>query len=193
FLQQLQPEWSRFVTLVKQKEELDTVLYHKLFDILKQYQKEANEIRAEKIARNANPLVLVIATQQYLDLIIKHQNLKDYMYLHQNNILPLDLMFLPDIKNYKPTNNNLRTSSNSRNKNVDTTLRYVNENQTGQFSNQRTVTIAGARDTVGSQRTKDYTYHKEKMLLCKQAEKGVPLQAEQVDWLEDTNEEVDEQ
>nr|GFD10346.1 hypothetical protein [Tanacetum cinerariifolium] len=31
------------------------------------------------------------------------------------------------------------------------------------------------------------------MLLCKQAEKGVPLQAEQYDWLEDTNEEIDEQ
>ncbi|GJV35881.1 retrovirus-related pol polyprotein from transposon TNT 1-94 [Tanacetum coccineum] len=42
-------------------------------------------------------------------------------------------------------------------------------------------------------RVKDYTYHKEKMLLCKQAEKGVPLQAEQADWLEDTNEEIDAQ
>ncbi|GKC93616.1 hypothetical protein Tco_1159058 [Tanacetum coccineum] len=31
------------------------------------------------------------------------------------------------------------------------------------------------------------------MLLCKQAKKGVPLQAEQADWLEDTDEEVDEQ
>ncbi|GJW74990.1 retrovirus-related pol polyprotein from transposon TNT 1-94 [Tanacetum coccineum] len=102
-------------------------------------------------------------------------------------------------KLYKHTNNNLRTSSNSKNKKVDTTPRYVNENHTGQFRNQRTVTIAGARETVGSQecrkpkRAKDYTYHKEKMLLCKQAEKGVPLQVEQADWLEDTDEEVDEQ
>ncbi|GKF83128.1 hypothetical protein Tco_0244784, partial [Tanacetum coccineum] len=31
------------------------------------------------------------------------------------------------------------------------------------------------------------------MLLCKQAEKDVPLQAEQANWLEDTNEEIDEQ
>nr|GFC73968.1 hypothetical protein [Tanacetum cinerariifolium] len=31
------------------------------------------------------------------------------------------------------------------------------------------------------------------MLLCKQAEQGVPLQAEQYDWLADTDEEVDEQ
>ncbi|GKC20516.1 hypothetical protein Tco_1022666 [Tanacetum coccineum] len=65
FLQQLQPEWLRFVTIVKQDQELDKVSYHKLFDILKQSQKEVNEIRAERIAKNANPLALVAATQQY--------------------------------------------------------------------------------------------------------------------------------
>ncbi|GKG38904.1 hypothetical protein Tco_0460616, partial [Tanacetum coccineum] len=31
------------------------------------------------------------------------------------------------------------------------------------------------------------------MLLCKKAKKGVPLQAEQADWLADTDEEIDEQ
>ncbi|GKD46955.1 hypothetical protein Tco_1271600, partial [Tanacetum coccineum] len=53
-------------------------------------------------------------------------------------------------KIYKPTNNNLRTSSNSKNKNVDTTTRYVNDNQNGQFGNQRIENVAGARETVGS-------------------------------------------
>nr|GEU84997.1 retrovirus-related Pol polyprotein from transposon TNT 1-94 [Tanacetum cinerariifolium] len=122
-------------------------------------------------------------------------------------------------KIYKPTNNNLRTSSNSRNKNVDTTLWFKNGNQSGQFRNQRMVNVAGAREKVGSlvvqqsgiqcfkckefrhfakecrkpKRVKDSVYHMEKMLLCKQDEQGVPLQAEQYDWLEDTDEEVDEQ
>nr|GEV42973.1 hypothetical protein [Tanacetum cinerariifolium] len=59
FLLQLQPEWQRFVTLVKQSQELKTVSYHKLYDILKQHQHEVNEIRAERIARVANPLALV--------------------------------------------------------------------------------------------------------------------------------------
>ncbi|GJS20863.1 hypothetical protein Tco_0449495 [Tanacetum coccineum] len=65
FLQQLQPEWSRYVTIVKKQENLDIISYHKLFDILKQYQHEANEIHAEKIVRNANPLALVVAAQHY--------------------------------------------------------------------------------------------------------------------------------
>nr|GEU51863.1 hypothetical protein [Tanacetum cinerariifolium] len=70
-------------------------------------------------------------------------------------------------KIYKPTNNNLITSSKSRNKNVEKTPRKP-------------------------KRIKDFAYHKEKMLLCKQAEQGVPLQAEQYDWLADTDEEIDD-
>nr|GEY15416.1 hypothetical protein [Tanacetum cinerariifolium] len=122
-------------------------------------------------------------------------------------------------KNYKPTNNNLRTSSNSKNKNVDTTPRFKNDNQSCKFGNHRTVNVPAARENVGSKvvqqsriqcfnyrefghfakecrkpkRVKDSAYHKEKMLLCKQAEQGVPLQAEQYDWLANTDEEVDEQ
>ncbi|GKB22485.1 hypothetical protein Tco_0861886 [Tanacetum coccineum] len=96
-------------------------------------------------------------------------------------------------KIYKPTNNNLRTSSNSRNKNVDYTPRTKNDRQIEQFGNQMTVTVAGARKTIGKpKRVKDYSYHKEKMMLCKHEEKYVPLSAEQSDWLQDTDEEPDE-
>ncbi|GJV56887.1 hypothetical protein Tco_1457892 [Tanacetum coccineum] len=62
-LLQLQPEWQRFVTIVKQSQELKTVSYHKLYDILKQHQNEVNEIRAERLARTANPLALVAQQQ----------------------------------------------------------------------------------------------------------------------------------
>nr|GEZ76254.1 hypothetical protein [Tanacetum cinerariifolium] len=118
-----------------------------------------------------------------------------------------------------PEQAHLRTFSNTRNKNVDTTPRYKNDNQTRQFRNQRKITIFGARETVSGQvvqqtgiqcfkckefghfakecrkpkRVKDSAYHKEKMLLCKQAKKGVPPQVEQSDWLADMDEEIDEQ
>nr|GFA41268.1 hypothetical protein [Tanacetum cinerariifolium] len=53
-------------------------------------------------------------------------------------------------KIYKPTNNNLRTSSNSKNKNVDTTPRYKNDNHSRQFRTQRTVNVAGPKEKVAS-------------------------------------------
>ncbi|GKF40416.1 hypothetical protein Tco_0120477, partial [Tanacetum coccineum] len=43
---------------VKQSQELKTVSYHKLYDILKQHQNEVNEIRTERLTRTANPLSL---------------------------------------------------------------------------------------------------------------------------------------
>ncbi|GJR91115.1 retrovirus-related pol polyprotein from transposon TNT 1-94 [Tanacetum coccineum] len=263
FLQQLQPEWSRFVTVVKQREEIDTVSYHKLFDVLKQFQNEVNDIRSERLARSANPLALLAAAQPYSDNYYqapKPQRSNAPSYMQSSSTRPsastrhkgkeiakpvtpqsesvseedsdpeqarrdkdmkknLALLAKYFKKLYKPTNNNLRTSSNSRNKTEDTTPRYNNDNQSGQFGNQRTMTVAGARETVGSpvvqqngiqcfnckgfghyarecrkpKRVKDYAYHKEKMMMCKQAEQGVPLQAEQADWLEDTDEEIDEQ
>ncbi|GJT44743.1 retrovirus-related pol polyprotein from transposon TNT 1-94 [Tanacetum coccineum] len=258
FLQQLQPEWSRFVTLVKQSEKIDTISYHRLFDILKQFQKEVNDIRAERIAKSANPLALLAAAQPYSDTYYqapkpqrsnatssstrqsastRHKGKEvakpitpqsesvseedsDPEQAQRDKEMQKNLALLAKYfkKLYKPTNNNLRTSSNSRNKTEDTTPRYNNDNQSRQFGNQRTMTVAGAREIVGSQvvqqtgiqcfnckgyghyakecrkpkRVKDYAYHKEKMMMCKQAEQGVPLQAEQADWLEDTDEEIDE-
>ncbi|GKA51492.1 retrovirus-related pol polyprotein from transposon TNT 1-94 [Tanacetum coccineum] len=213
FLQQLQPEWSRFVTIVKQQHKLDEVSYHKFFDILKQYQKEVNELRAERIAKNANPLALVATAQPYQDPYYqtsKHKGKEiakpitppsesaseedsDPEQAQKDKEMQKNLALIAKYfkKLYKPTNNNLRTSSNTRNKNVDTTPRYKNDNQSRQFGNQRTMTVAGARETVGGQvvqqsgiqcfnckefchfakecrkpkRVKDSTYHKEKMLL----------------------------
>ncbi|GJV18117.1 reverse transcriptase domain-containing protein [Tanacetum coccineum] len=93
---------------------------------------------------------------------------------------------------YKPTNNNLRTSSNSRNKTKDTITCPVVQ-QTGiQCFNCKGFGHY-AKECRKPKRVKDYSYHKEKMMMCKQAEHGVPLQAEQADWLADTDEEIDEQ
>nr|GEW97073.1 hypothetical protein [Tanacetum cinerariifolium] len=50
-----------------------------------------------------------------------------------------------------------------------------------------------AKECKKLKRVKDYEYHKEKMMLCKQESKGIPLSANQSEWLQDTNEELDEQ
>nr|GEW66450.1 retrovirus-related Pol polyprotein from transposon TNT 1-94 [Tanacetum cinerariifolium] len=92
---------------------------------------------------------------------------------------------------YKPTNNNLRTSSNSRNKNVDTNLCPVVQQSGIQCFNCKEFGHF-AKECRKLKRVKDSAYHNKKMLLCKQAEQGVPLQAEQYDWLADTDKEIDE-
>nr|GFB61678.1 hypothetical protein [Tanacetum cinerariifolium] len=79
-------------------------------------------------------------------------------------------------KIYKPTNNNLRTSSNTSRANQDNSPRI---NRSGGYENQRIGNVAGAREIVA--------YHREKMLLCKQEEAGIQLNAEQADWRDDTD------
>ncbi|GJX55654.1 integrase, catalytic region, zinc finger, CCHC-type containing protein [Tanacetum coccineum] len=336
FLLQLQPEWQRFVTLVKQSQELKTVSYHKLYDILKQHQNEVNEIRAERLARTANPLALVAQQQpvyhhqnhptqntQYSSTrsqqstrnrgkaivtsfaptydpepatvtedeeMSKEKEIDKLMalislsfkkiYKPTNNNLRtssntsranqdnsprinrgtgydnqravnvagarenvgtpvvqksgiqcynckemskekeidklMALISLSFKKIYKPTNNNLRTSSNTSRANQDNSPRI---NRGTGYDNQRAVNVAGARENVGTpvvqksgiqcynckeyghvsrecqkpKRVKDAAYHKEKMLLCKQEEAGVQLNAEQADWKDDTDDESDDQ
>nr|GEV29344.1 splicing factor 3B subunit 3-like [Tanacetum cinerariifolium] len=163
------PEWSMFVMIVKQQHKLDKVSYHKLFDILKQYQKEVNELRAERLARNANPLALVataqanqdpyyqtskshksyapsskpsIPTRTYTTTRYKGKEIvkpitppfetaseedSDLEQAQRDNDMQKNLALISKYFKiiYKPTNNNLRTSSNSRSKNVDTTLRVL--------------------------------------------------------------------
>ncbi|GKB87787.1 hypothetical protein Tco_0960059 [Tanacetum coccineum] len=186
FLQQL--EWSRFVTVVKQTADLDKESYRKLFDILKQYQNEVNELRAEKShapTRNRVKEIAKAITPTY-ESASKEDKDSDTEQAQRDKDMQKNLALIAKyIKNiYKPTNNNFKTSSNTRNKNVDTSPRHKNDNQTGQHF---------AKECRKQKRAKDYAYHKEKIMLCKQEEKGVPLSAQQGDWLNDIDEELDKQ
>nr|GEY56918.1 hypothetical protein [Tanacetum cinerariifolium] len=157
FLLQLQPEWQRFVTLVKQSQELKTISYHKLYDILKQHQHEVNEIRAEKIARVANLLALVAYNNQNRGKAIV--NSPQPIYDQEPSMVDDDdetskdkeidklmaLISLSFKKIYKPTNNNLRTSSNTSRANQDNSPRI---NRNARYQSQRIGNVAGARETV---------------------------------------------
>nr|GFC53287.1 hypothetical protein [Tanacetum cinerariifolium] len=44
-----------------------------------------------------------------------------------------------------------------------------------------------ARECQKPKKAKDAAYHREKMLLCKQEEAGIQLNAEQADWRDDTD------
>nr|GEV36335.1 hypothetical protein [Tanacetum cinerariifolium] len=118
-------------------------------------------------------------------------------------------------KIYKPTNNNLRTSSNTNRANQDNSPRITTSIG---YENQRIGNVVGARETVGStvvqrsgiqcynykefghvarecqkpKRVKDAAYHREKMLLSKQEEAGIQLNTEQANWRDDTDDEFED-
>ncbi|GJY48506.1 hypothetical protein Tco_0438462, partial [Tanacetum coccineum] len=177
--------YLRFVTLVKQREQLKTIFYHKLYDILKQHQNEVNEIRAERQERTTNPLTLIsqqklvyypqpntthytqssstrsqAATKNRDKAITNSPPLTydpepkvvadDDASLKEKEIDKLVALISMSFKKiYKPTSNNLISSSNTRNTNVDNTPR--SNRQTGRYDNQRAVNVVGARENVGTQ------------------------------------------
>ncbi|GJV61029.1 hypothetical protein Tco_0664731 [Tanacetum coccineum] len=125
-LLQLQPKWQRFMTLVKQSQELKTISYHKLYDIMKQHQNEAIELRAEILARTTNPLSLTTTSCYQKGKAIVNSPTPAYtqelvMVVEDDEMLKekdidkhMALISLSFKKIYKPTNNNLITSSNTR-------------------------------------------------------------------------------
>nr|GEZ23260.1 hypothetical protein [Tanacetum cinerariifolium] len=194
----LESYYSRFVTLVKQSQELKTVSYHKLYDILKQHHNEVNEIRAKRLARTANPLALVAQQQPVYHpqihpthctqksstksqqaatrnrgkaIVNSHPPIYDQepSMVTEDDEMSKDkeidklmaLISLSFKKIYKPTNNNLQTSSNTSRANQDNSPRI---NRGTRYDNQRIGNVAGARDTV-----------------------------EQADWRDDTDDEPEDQ
>nr|GFB99048.1 hypothetical protein [Tanacetum cinerariifolium] len=167
-----------------------------------QYQNEVNELHAERLARNSNPLALVATTQadqdHYYQTSRSHKshapslkpsipNRSHTSTRHKGKEIAKPITPLTKIaseedsdpeqaqrdkdmqknlaliakyfkKIYKPTNKNLRTSSNSKNKNVDTTPRFKNDSQSGQFGNQRTVNVVAAREKVRNEKELEAHY-----------------------------------
>nr|GFC64072.1 hypothetical protein [Tanacetum cinerariifolium] len=147
--------------LVKQSQELKHVSYHKLYDILKQHQHEVNEIQAEKIARVANPLALVAQQQQ-----------SHHPHTHPNHF------------NQNSSTRTHQSATRKREKAVVNSPQPI-------YDQEPSIVDDDDEDTECQKpkRAKDAAYHRENMLLCKQEEAGIQLNAEQADWRDDTDDE----
>ncbi|GJX74052.1 retrovirus-related pol polyprotein from transposon TNT 1-94 [Tanacetum coccineum] len=182
FLLQLQPEWQRFVTLVKQSQELKTVSYHKLYDILKQHQNEVNEIRAERLARTANPLALVAQQQP----VYHHQNHPTQNTQYSSNRSQQSTrnrgkaIVTSSAPTYDPEPATVTDDEEmSKEKEIDKLMALISLSFKKIYKPTKQTTIEiqnkGGGQYQGnvqktSKRVKDAAYHKEKMLLCKQKE-----------------------
>nr|GEY58976.1 hypothetical protein [Tanacetum cinerariifolium] len=131
FLNNLQPEWSRHVTIVHQTKDLHTADYTQLYDFLKYNQKEVDELKAECLAKIQDPLALMANSNNPYASPAPHQDQSSFNqnFLQQPMTNPQDitdpttamnmaiaLMAKAFKLNYStPTNNNQRISSNPKN------------------------------------------------------------------------------
>nr|GEX22022.1 hypothetical protein [Tanacetum cinerariifolium] len=181
FLNNLQPEWSRHVTIVHQTKDLHTADYTQLYDFLKYNQKEVDELKAKRLAKTQDPLALMENSKNPYVFPAPHQDQQsiNHNYMQQPMPNPGDItdpttamnMALALIAkafklNYStPTNNNQRISSNLRNRQIaqprmnmgqDRQMQMVGcngENQFRQYAGQnvRNLNLYNAVHNVGNQ------------------------------------------
>nr|GEV86132.1 hypothetical protein [Tanacetum cinerariifolium] len=132
FLNNLQPEWSRHVTIVHQTKDLHTADYTQLYEFLKYNQKKVDELKAERLAKIQDPLALMANSNNPYAFPAPHQDQPSYNQNYMQQPMPnleditdpttamnmaLALMAKAFKLNYKtPTNNKQRISSNPRNR-----------------------------------------------------------------------------
>nr|GEX53627.1 integrase, catalytic region, zinc finger, CCHC-type, peptidase aspartic, catalytic [Tanacetum cinerariifolium] len=134
FLNNLQPEWSRHVTIVHQTKDLHTTDYTQLYDFLKYNQKEVDELKTKPLEKTQDPLALMENSNNPYAFSETHQDQPSFNqnYIQQPMPNPEDitdpttamnmalaLMAKVFKLNYStPTNNNQRISSNLRNRQI---------------------------------------------------------------------------
>nr|GEV42896.1 putative reverse transcriptase domain-containing protein [Tanacetum cinerariifolium] len=134
FLNNLQPEWSRHVTIVHQTKDLHTADYTQLYDFLKYNQKEVDELKVERLAKTQDPLALMATSNNPYNFLMLNQDQPSFNqnYMQQPMPNPEDIINLTTAMNMTlalmakaiklnystPTNNNHRISSNLRNRQI---------------------------------------------------------------------------
>nr|GEU34949.1 copia protein [Tanacetum cinerariifolium] len=134
FLNNLQPKWSRHVTIVHQTKDLHTVDYTQLYDFLKYNQKEVDELKAKRLPKTQDPLAVMTTSNNPYHFHVLNQDQPSFNQNYMQQPMPnpeditdpttamnmaLALMAKAFKLNYStPTNNNQRISSNPRNRQI---------------------------------------------------------------------------
>nr|GEX64232.1 hypothetical protein [Tanacetum cinerariifolium] len=119
FLNNLQPKWKRHVTIVRQTKNLHEADFTQIYDFLKMNQDEVNELRAERLAKTHDPLALMAHSQNSYNFPATHNEQSSFNINDPTDAMNAVLiLFAKAFQLTAPTNNNQRTSSNPRSRQI---------------------------------------------------------------------------
>nr|GEW22572.1 hypothetical protein [Tanacetum cinerariifolium] len=94
FLNNLQPEWKRYVTIVRQTKNLHEADFTKIYDFLKMNQDEVNELRVELLAKTHDPLALMAHSQNSYNFPATHND-QSSSSTHSQQSFPINNKYNP--------------------------------------------------------------------------------------------------
>nr|GEX83015.1 retrovirus-related Pol polyprotein from transposon TNT 1-94 [Tanacetum cinerariifolium] len=210
FLNNLQPEWKQYGTLMRQTKNLMDINIDALYNILKQNQGDVNDALGYKkkdVVITLDPLALVVEKMN-----VSKQKEKVVVSLDSEGSGAYDFSELKKIttllekafnrrKFYsKPTNNNLRTSSTSQSANKKQEFVKSDDKKDDKKADEKKSDMCKikcynckkerhfAKDCKKA-KVKDYNYYKTKMLLAKKDSDEQVLLAEDQAWMESKSDE----
>ncbi|GJU49885.1 putative RNA-directed DNA polymerase [Tanacetum coccineum] len=215
FLNCFQPEWSKYVTMVRQNQAGKVVSYDELYDSLVQFEPHVLASRAKKAAKNHDPLALIAhsnassshphayssySPQSYY--VTHPPSVVDYDDEYQGKLrgdsqedkLTTAMMLLAQAISQKfssPTNNRLRVSSNIKNQTVvqdgQVDIQSKNAGNGGNVNKNCYNCNEKGHYARDCQKPKvhDAKYFREQMLLAMKDEAGSHLSNEENDFMLD--------
>nr|GFA67313.1 hypothetical protein [Tanacetum cinerariifolium] len=207
FLNNLQPEWKQYGTLMRQNKNLMDINIDALFNILKQNQGDVNDALGYKkkaVVITSAPLALVEKTKLnkqkekvVVSLDSEGSGADDFSELKK--ITALLLKAFNRRKFYsKPTNNNLRTSSTSQSANKKQEFVKTDDKKVEKQDDEKKRDLSKVKcynckkeghfsKDCKKAKVKDFNYYKKKMLLAKKVSDEQVLLAEDQAWMESSS------
>nr|GFA08338.1 hypothetical protein [Tanacetum cinerariifolium] len=197
FLNNLQPEWKQYATMMRQNKNLMDINIDALYNILKQNQGDVNDAIGSKkktIVVTSDPLDLIAEktkmSKSKEKVVVSSDSegseVDDFSELKKITAL-LAKAFNRRKFYSKPTNNNLRTSSSSQSANKKQEFVKTGDKKEDKKADEkkRDMSKEGhfAKDCKKA-KVKDYEYYKTKMLLAKKDKDEQVLLAEDQAWME---------
>nr|GEW93003.1 putative reverse transcriptase domain-containing protein [Tanacetum cinerariifolium] len=167
FLNNLQPEWKRHVTIVRQTKNLHEADFTQIYNFLKMNQDEVNELRAERLAKLMTFWIDKFRMmEKMVGISLDIQNTSVQSGGNHNG-----LVVVPGIANQNGTGNIVAARSEGTR----------NENQARCYNYRGLGHIA--RNCTARPKRRDAAYLQTQLLIAEKEEAGIQLQAKEFDFM----------